>query len=185
MRLACRFLIGTLVGGLAVGLILVSLAAVFPLRFESSITRWTDAHGQLDAWLVAAVIHAESRFRADAISPAGARGLMQIMPATGSWIAEQISVEGPIDFDDPDTNIRFGTWYLAYLLERYDGDITNTLAAYNAGPSAVDRWTSAGETPYAETSTYVSRVLSRRRVYSLLYGTPVLGSLLRAVMTFL
>ncbi len=185
MRLASRILIGAVVGGVAAGLVLVLLAVVFPLRFESSITRWTAAHGQLDPRLVAAVIHAESRFRTDAVSPAGARGLMQIMPATGGWIAEQIDVEGPIDFEDPDTNIRLGTWYLAYLLTRYDGDITNTLAAYNAGPSAVDRWISTGEPPYDETSTYISRVLSRRRIYSSLYGTPVLGSILRAVMTFL
>ncbi|MBN1857612.1 lytic transglycosylase domain-containing protein [Candidatus Bipolaricaulota bacterium] len=170
---------------MAATLVLVSTAVLFPLRYEPSIDHWASEHGQLDPWLVAAVIHAESRFRPNAVSSAGAQGLMQIMPATGTWIAEQIGVDVPIGLEDPDTNIRLGTWYLSYLLDRYGGDLTTALAAYNAGPSAVDRWKASGESPYDETTTYVSRVLDRRQVYALLYGTPFLGSLLRTASTSL
>ncbi len=185
IRLLYRVLIVAFIMMMAVTLILVSAAALFPLHHEQSINHWSSVYGPLDPHLVAAVIHAESRFRQDAVSPADARGLMQIMPATGTWIAQQIGLDGPIDLEDPDTNIRFGTWYLAYLLERYEGDLRTALAAYNAGPSTVDRWQVAGEPPYSETATYISRVLDRRQVYALLYGTPLLGSLLRAISALL
>jgi len=185
VRLAYRVLIVVVSLALAATLFLALAAVTFPLRHEAAIHQWASIHGQLDPQLVAAMIHAESRFRETATSPVGAQGLMQIMPATGAWIAQQIGIEGPVDLSDPGTSIRFGTWYLSYLLDRYDGDLEVALAAYNAGPTTVDRWASDGTPPYEETSTYISRVLSRRRIYALLYGTPILGSLLRAVLTLL
>ncbi|WP_244139998.1 lytic transglycosylase domain-containing protein [Caballeronia sp. BCC1704] len=103
----------------------------------------------VDRALVRAVIHAESGYRADAISGKGAQGLMQLMPAT----AARFQVE---DAFDAAQNIRGGVRYLAWLLRRFHGDIDRTLAAYNSGEGAVARYD--GVPPYAETEAYVSRV---------------------------
>ena len=105
--------------------------------------------------LVKAVIHAESAFDPRAVSPKGAMGLMQLMPAT----AQLMGVAQPFHASQ---NVRGGTRYLRSLHDRY-GSWTHTLAAYNAGPSAVDQY--RGVPPYAETRQYVKRVLSYYRRY--------------------
>ena len=105
--------------------------------------------------LVKAVIAAESLFDADAVSHAGAQGLMQLMPAT----AQQMGVRDPFR---PDENVDGGTRYLRAMLDRY-GDMTRALAAYNAGPTAVDYY--RGVPPYPETRDYVTRVLNYYRHY--------------------
>lgn len=114
----------------------------------------------IDPALVRAVIHAESGFRADAISSQGARGLMQLMPAT----ARELGVWNPMDAEQ---NIAGGVAYLARMLKRFDGDIELASAAYNAGPNAVDKFN--GIPPYRETRTYVERVgiLHKRYVAAL------------------
>jgi soluble lytic murein transglycosylase len=105
--------------------------------------------------LVKAVIHAESAFDPRAVSPKGAMGLMQLMPAT----AQLMGVAQPFHASQ---NVRGGTRYLRSLHDRY-GSWTHTLAAYNAGPTAVDQY--RGVPPYAETRQYVKRVLSYYRRY--------------------
>jgi soluble lytic murein transglycosylase len=105
--------------------------------------------------LVKAVIAAESHFNPQAVSPKGAQGLMQLMPAT----ARDLGVRDPLEARD---NVRGGARYLRRLMNRY-GDLSRTLAAYNAGPTAVDRY--GGIPPYPETRQYVDRVLTYYRRY--------------------
>ena len=104
---------------------------------------------EVDPALVKAVVAAESNFQTNAISRAGALGLMQLMPET----AAELGVEAPFE---PSQNVRGGVQYLKSLLERYDA-LEHALAAYNAGPTTVDRY--EGVPPYPETRAYVARVL--------------------------
>jgi len=99
--------------------------------------------------LLQSVVKAESGFHADAVSPKGAIGLMQLMPATASQYGA--------DPKDPAQNVEAGTAYLRDLLLKYNGDVNAALAAYNAGPGAVDKY--HGVPPYAETQSYVGRVI--------------------------
>ena len=106
--------------------------------------------------LIKAVIQVESNFNPRAISPAGACGLMQLMP--DNW--EKFNVNDPFD---PHENVMAGTCFLRQLLDRYDSDLTLTLAAYNAGPGAVDQYKSIP--PYPETKNYVNNVLKYYKKY--------------------
>lgn len=140
-----------------------------PLRHED-IIRQQAGEKDVDASLIAAVIYAESRFR-DQTSHAGARGLMQITPTTANEI-ERLSGGTTFklaDLADPDINIRYGTFYLRELLDRYDGNEVAALAAYNAGPTQVDRWGGADlrveGIPLEETRSYVAEVLDKQGTY--------------------
>ena len=140
-----------------------------PLRHED-IIRQQAADKDVDASLIAAVIYAESRYR-DQTSHAGARGLMQITPETAREI-ERLSGGTTFklaDLADPEINIRYGTFYLDAMLDRFDGNEVAALAAYNAGPSQAERWGGAELTvediPLEETQGYVADVLDKRRAY--------------------
>lgn len=111
----------------------------------------------VDPALVRAVIHAESAFNARALSPKGAQGLMQLMPATARELGVQNAMMAP-------DNIRGGVNYLARMLKRFNGDTKLATAAYNAGPGAVGRY--GGVPPYAETKAYVERVGILRERYA-------------------
>jgi soluble lytic murein transglycosylase-like protein len=115
----------------------------------------------VDSVLVRALIHAESAFNPKALSPKGAQGLMQLMPAT----AERFAVADPFD---PAQNINGGVQYLAWLLNRFSGDTVLATAAYNAGEGAVDRY--GGIPPYRETEQYVVRVESLAARYRAALG---------------
>ncbi len=123
-------------------------------RFDALIRRQAEARG-LPPALVKAVIAAESNFDPRAVSPKGAQGLMQLMPAT----AREVGVRNAFRAEE---NVRGGTLYLSRMIRRY-GDYSRALAAYNAGPRAVDRH--RGVPPYRETRQYVERVLTYYRRY--------------------
>lgn len=174
-------------GGIAVlaGLVLAFLIAngtfdhaikelTLPLQHEDVI-RQQAREKNVDAALIAAVIYAESKFE-DQESSAGARGLMQITPEAAATIArnsEATSFELK-DLGDPEINIRYGTFLLHELLERYDGDEAAALAAYNAGPGNADKWggadLSVADIPFPETRAYVEEVLEKRDEYRRKYA---------------
>jgi len=140
-----------------------------PLRHED-IIRQQAKEKNVDAALIAAVIYAESKFD-DRTSSAGARGLMQITPQAAKDI-ERHSGGTTFQFGDlgdPEINIRYGTYLLRELLDRYEGDVVAALAAYNAGPTNVDNWggsdLSVAEIPFPETRAYVEDVLDKQRAY--------------------
>jgi soluble lytic murein transglycosylase len=140
-----------------------------PLRHEDIIRQQSDEK-DVDAALIAAVIYAESKFD-DRTSSAGARGLMQITPQAAADIERH---SGGTTFElgdlaDPEINIRYGTFLLRELLERYDGDVAAALAAYNAGPGNADRWggseLSVESIRFPETRAYVEDVLDKQDAY--------------------
>ncbi|MEZ5075264.1 MAG: lytic transglycosylase domain-containing protein [Solirubrobacterales bacterium] len=140
-----------------------------PLRHDDIIRQQAREKG-VPADLIAAVIYEESKFE-DQTSSAGARGLMQITPDTADTIEKLSGGETFVyeDLADPELNIRYGTYFLRYLLDRYDGDVVAALAAYNAGIGNADAWGGAGmelgDIEFPETYDYVKDVLERRREY--------------------
>ncbi|HEV7483859.1 MAG TPA: lytic transglycosylase domain-containing protein [Solirubrobacterales bacterium] len=140
-----------------------------PLKHEDVIRQQAAEKG-VDAALIAAVIYSESKF-SDATSSAGARGLMQITPEAAEEI-ERLSGGTTFNLDDlsdSEINIRYGTFLLRELLDRYDGDEAAALAAYNAGPGNADKWGGAdlnvSDIPFPETRAYVEEVLEKQVAY--------------------
>ena len=125
-------------------------------KISVSIQRAAERY-DLPASLIRAVVQAESSYQVRAVSPAGAQGLMQLMPAT----AKELGVEDPFDIDQ---NIDGGAKYLRKMLDRFNGDVKLALSAYNAGPGAVAKFN--GNVPYTETRHYVERVLRYTRQFS-------------------
>jgi soluble lytic murein transglycosylase len=142
----------------------------YPLRYEQIVTGHAENY-DLDPQLVAAVIYQESKFDANAVSSSGAVGLMQLLPETAQGIADRTGGEGwhESDLVNPELNIRYGSWYLRHLLDKY-GSEELALAAYNAGQSNVDRWRDEGVgIQFAETRRYVARVERLKEIYARAY----------------
>jgi soluble lytic murein transglycosylase len=142
----------------------------YPLHYEQ-IVRGHARNYDLDPALLAAVIYQESKFRADAKSSSGAIGLMQLRPQTAEGIA--IRTGGThfrvSDLYNPEINVRYGSWYLRHLLDKY-GDEKDALAAYNAGQHNVDEWRAEGKgIQFPETRAYVDRVEHLKHVYARAY----------------
>jgi len=174
-----RLLVGVAVvaAGIVAGVLLGLVGTVdraiqeltLPLHHEDVILQQSHEK-DVDAALIAAVIYSESKF-SDRTSSAGARGLMQITPDAANEI-ERLSGGTTFklkDLGDPEINIRYGTYLLRELLERYDGDVVAALAAYNAGPGNVDKWggsdLSVEGIRFPETRAYVEEVLDKQRAY--------------------
>lgn len=143
----------------------------YPIRYRAEIEAAADEFW-LEPAYVYAIVLAESSFRTDAVSNVGALGLMQIMPETGKWIAKKFDMGDVFTAEmltDPAVNARFGSWYLRFLLDRYDGDKRCATAAFHAGQGTVDKWRKdpacspdgiALETiPSEVTDNYVNKVL--------------------------
>jgi soluble lytic murein transglycosylase len=145
----------------------VYLRARYPLEYES-IIRTHAANHDLDPALVAAMVYVESRFDPNARSAAGAVGLLQLLPETAKGIALRTGGERFVvaDLRDPEINVRYGTWYVDHLRERY-GDTRLALAAYHAGQGNVDHWREEGlGIVFPETRAYVDEVERVTRVYA-------------------
>lgn len=143
----------------------------YPLKYEQ-IVRGHARNYQLDPALLAAVIYQESKFRPDAKSDSGAIGLMQLQPETAKGIAIRTggSRFQTSDLYVPEINVRYGSWYLRHLLDKYEDEET-ALAAYNAGQRNVDEWRAQGEgIQFSETRAYVDRVEHLKGVYRDAYG---------------
>jgi peptidoglycan lytic transglycosylase len=147
---------------------------------NASIIREQAAAKHLDPALIAAVIYAETKFEPRP-SPAGAQGLMQILPATAYYLAH---LSGGTrftasDLDTPSVNVAYGSYYLRYLLDHYNGNELAAVAAYNGGLANVDNWTAQANAaggrltvaaiPFPETRAYVQRVLDAERAYRATY----------------
>lgn len=144
----------------------------YPLRYEAIVTSHA-ANYRLDPDLLAAVIYQESKFDAAARSTSGAVGLMQLLPGTAKGIALRTGGHAfeVDDLLDPEINIRYGSWYLRHLLDKY-GDEEAALAAYNAGQANVDKWRAAGKgIAFSETRHYVQSVQRLRRIYARAYAS--------------
>ncbi|CAN5155972.1 lytic transglycosylase domain-containing protein [soil metagenome] len=145
----------------------VYLRARYPLEFEH-ILRSHASNYDLDPALLAAAVYVESRFDPQAESAAGAVGLMQLLPNTAKGIALRTGGERFVvaDLRDPEINVRYGSWYLDHLRDRYE-DTRLMLAAYHAGQGNVDRWRADGAgIAFPETRSYVADVLRIRDVYA-------------------
>ena len=144
----------------------------YPLRYQE-IVRGHSRNYRLDPALLAAVIYQESKFHAHARSSSGAIGLMQLLPSTAEGIA--VHTGGTkfrvSDLDNPEINVRYGSWYLRHLLDKY-GDERTALAAYNAGQDNVDRWQAAHEgIQFDETRDYVDKVERLQKIYRRAYAS--------------
>lgn len=141
----------------------------YPLNYRPEIEKNAQSNN-ISPSLLAAVVYEESRFNEQATSKVGASGLMQIMPETASFIAQKIGESTPQNIVDPATNIKYGSWYLKYLLDRSDGDESSALAAYNAGPTNVANWKSQGqEIQFEETANFVKRIEKTKEIYKKYY----------------
>jgi soluble lytic murein transglycosylase len=149
---------------------------------HSDIIRQQASAKHLDPALIAAVIYAETKFDPRP-SPAGAQGLMQILPQTAEFLARRSGAKTftTADLATPKVNIAYGSYYLRYLLDRYRGSTTLAVAAYNGGEANVDRWVTdardqghgltIGEIPFPETRAYVLKVLQAQRDYRRTYAS--------------
>ena len=152
----------------------------YPRGFRQLSDFYARQYG-LDPNLILAVIREESRFAPQALSPAGAVGLMQIMPKTGQDIARGIGKPGfsPAALNDPEISMEFGYYYLQKLSEQFQGNLAYTIGAYNAGPNKLREWLAAKpgldlfefieDIPYPETNGYIKKVLQNYLRYSYLY----------------
>ncbi len=150
------------------------LKAVFPVRYREAVLKYS-AEAGLEPRFVFAVIKTESSFDPDAISNAGAIGLMQLMPATAAFIAQKNGLEFNVyELYNPERNIMIGCTYLKYLIARF-GDKQTAMCAYNAGEGNVAAWlndarySGDGKTlfavPFAETGNYIKRVNFAEKIY--------------------
>ncbi len=144
---------------------IIAIYRLFPLLYTKEISSIAHEYN-VDPKLVMAVVRVESSFRANVRSPRNAIGLMQITPDTGRWIASKMGVDfQEADLLEPQANLRFGIWYLRYLMNRFNNNIDDVLKAYNAGIYAIGSTHSLS----SETVNYVHKVKEAYIIYKMLY----------------
>jgi len=153
---------------------------IYPFPYRELVVSEAGKYG-IDPLLIVSIIRVESSFNRTARSEKGAMGLMQIMPETGFWVAEQIGLENFSDeaFYDPLVNISLGTWYLNDLLRQFNADLYPVLAAYNGGRGHVKRWLEDGvwdgtgdsleAIPFPETRSFIRKVERTYKRYQQIY----------------
>ncbi|MCL6590972.1 MAG: lytic transglycosylase domain-containing protein [Firmicutes bacterium] len=156
------------------------LKAFFILEYKEYIANYCRQY-QVNPTMISALVFTESRFDTGAQSHKGALGLMQIMPSTGGWVAEKLMWRdfSPEDLLDPQTNLKAGIWYMAYLKKLFNHNEYLALASYNAGSRYVTKWIADGiwdgnvvkieQIPFAETKKYVLKIIVVQKIYSYLY----------------
>lgn len=154
---------------------------LFPFPYSSLVFKWSQER-QLNGLLVIALIRQESRFQPAIRSSAGALGLMQVMPETAQWIAQQTEI-GDYQLEDPDDNIELGTWFLDYTHREFEGNSMLAIASYNAGPGNVSQWIRRFPTgdpdefvekiPFPETKGYVEAVFGNYWNYLRIYNPEI------------
>lgn len=171
---------------LSVGIAGILLAGFFekqsyPLKYSEYVDKYCAEYG-VPRSLVYAVIRTESRFDPEAVSRVGAKGLMQLMPDTYSWLSRLMECdEEPEKITDPETNIKYGVYYLGHLYKRFGSASWETaLAAYNAGHGRIGQWLQDSrysddgktlkEIPIAETRNYLKTVFDAKEKYEKIYG---------------
>jgi len=166
---------------------------MYPISYQTQIQQAAQV-AEVNPLLVASVIRVESKFKRTNVSHAGAVGLMQLMPQTAQWIAQQAQQNpevanqlnklrdssGQIQLGTASANIQLGSWYIHYLMQQFDGNQVAAIAAYNAGPQRVSQWISSGqwdgqlstisEIPVGETRHFVDRVFYNLSLYERIYG---------------
>lgn len=154
--------------------------ANYPVAYTDLIKQYAEQY-DLDPYLVQAIIRCESSNKPDAVSKVGAIGLMQIMPDTGEWIGHKIDPELAYSLDMltvPATNIEYGCWYLRFLSDRFDGNVMEIVAAYNAGHGSVEGWLKDARfskdgtlttIPFEDTAKYYENVMKAYQNYKTLY----------------
>ena len=166
-----------------IALLLITVAVsvcarmIFPVKYKDIIAKYCKSYS-VDPATICALIKAESNFKETAQSHAGAKGLMQLTDHTFDFCLNQLNLKDS-DVFSPETNIRCGIWYLSYLLEKYDGDEKNAIAAYNAGETNVDRWLSDKRystdgknllyIPFPETRNHIRKIQKYSGIYQLIY----------------
>ena len=158
----------------------IILKYIYPTKYSEYVEEYSKQN-ELDKYLVYAMIKAESNFNPEVTSASNARGLMQLMEETATERSNIIENQlvGTYDLYDPETNIKLGTSYLAYLLKLYDGNVVLAVTAYNAGLGNVEQWIKDGiikedgsdieNIPYVETSNYVRKILKNYQMYLEIY----------------
>jgi soluble lytic murein transglycosylase len=148
---------------------------VYPLKYENFIRTYS-AKYDVDPALVAAVIFQESRFNPRAVSPMGAKGLMQFMPGTAATMAKETGRWPNYDIFDPETSVEFGAAHIRDLLVKYSGDVDRALAGYNAGTGTVDSWVRRNifqkiiqSDSKGETVNYVRKEKKYQNIYRTMY----------------
>lgn len=154
----------------------------YPIYYKNEIRTHSLTY-EMDPFLVAAIIRVETNYKTGRESKKGAIGLMQLMPDTAKWALEKAKLPD-VSLDrlkeEPSANIELGTWYLSSLSRKFEGNRTAIIAAYNAGPSKVQRWLDEGDwdgseaavkdIPFGETRHYVQRVIYYYEQYTEIYN---------------